>query len=115
MNYKEFKEAILAAANDETVELWVKYADGREQKLYVDEWGIKAPEQYPGIQFVSYGWGYLEHLAMNGSWENYPGGNCTVMKIYDREFQISVYKKMSLDTYSLCYMNIRSSITNYCY
>lgn len=101
MNYEEFKEAILTAASDETVELRVKYKDGREQKLYVDEWGIKAPEQYPGIQFVSYGWGYLEHLVENGLWENYPGDNCTIMKIYDYEFQVSVHKKMSLDEYSL--------------
>lgn len=101
MNYKEFKETIIAAANDETIELRVKYKDGREQKLYVDEWGIKAPEQYPGVAFISYGWGYLENLVMNGLWENYPGDTCTIMKVYDREFQISVHKKMSLDDYML--------------
>lgn len=100
MDYKEFKETILAAANDETVELRVKYTDGRELKLYVDEWEIKLPE-YNGVPLVSYGWGYLETLAMKGLWENYPGDNCTIMKIYNCEFQISVHKKMSLDDYML--------------
>lgn len=101
MDYKEFKETILAAANDKTVELRVKYKDGREQKLHVDEWGIKMPEQYLGVQRVSYGWGYLENLVIRGLWENYPGDNCTIMKIFDYEFQISVHKKMSLDDYML--------------
>ena len=99
MNYEEFKEAILAAAKDPDTELRVHYKDGRSQKLTVNDEGIFAPEQYPGVRFVAYRWELMADLVENGKWQNYSDGNATIMEVLKYPLRITAHKLTQLDSY----------------
>jgi DUF971 family protein len=99
MNYEEFKEALIAAANDPETTLRVTYEDGRIQMLHVNEKEIRAPEQYPGIAFLVYTWDYLEQLVDSGEWQNYSDGNATIMEVQGYKFRITAHKVTPLESF----------------
>lgn len=100
MNYEEFRTALLNVSTSFDCQCYLSVVKSptvlfhHKYPLLIDNEGIWCPALK---EFNGYTWDELEVMVDNNDWENWQEDNKTIMRIYDNQYIITLYKVQSLD------------------